>query len=237
MSLKTIYEDEKFKGVYWCEFDDGSRKLATINLTPGFQVYGEQLVNYRGVEFRIWNAYRSKLAASILKGINEISIKPISNILYLGTSTGTTISHVSDIIGENGYVFGVEIAPRPFREFMNLCEKRRNIIPILSDARTPHLYRNMISMVDGIYCDVAQPDQAKILIDNAKLFLKRNGLAMLAIKARSIDVTLEPSEVYKREINYLKDGGFEIIDIVHLEPYDKDHAMVVAKYIGDGINV
>lgn len=232
MSLKIVYEDEKFKGVYWCEFDDGSRRLATVNMVPGLKVYGEQLVNYKGVEFRIWNAYRSKLAASILKGINEISVKPSSNILYLGTSTGTTISHVSDIIGESGFVFGVEIAPRPFREFMSLCEKRRNIIPILSDARMPHLYRNIVSMVDGIYCDVAQPDQAKILVDNAKLFLKPNGLAMLAIKARSIDVTLEPSEVYKREINYLKNGGFEIIGVVHLDPYDKDHAMVVARYLG-----
>lgn len=232
MNLLNVYEDKKFKGVYWCEFDDGSKKLATINMVPGVQVYGEQLVKFKDVELRIWNAYRSKLAAAIINGVSEISVKPGMNILYLGTSTGTTVSHVSDIIGKSGYVFGIEIAPRPFREFMYLCENRRNIIPILSDARIPHLYRNIVPIVDSIYCDVAQPDQAKILVDNSRMFLKHNGLAMLAIKARSIDVTLEPSEVYKREINVLKDGGFEIIEVIHLEPYDKDHAMVVAKYIG-----
>lgn len=231
MSLTRIYEDNKFKGVYWCDFDDGSKKLATINMVPGLRVYGEQLVTYGDVEFRIWNPYRSKLAAAILKGVSEIVSKPNMNLLYLGTSTGTTISHVSDIIDETGYVYGVEIAPRPFREFMNLCEKRRNIIPILSDARMPQLYRNIVPAVDGIYCDVAQPDQAKILLDNANLFLKPSGLIMLAIKARSIDVTLEPDEIYKREINYLREGGFDIIHVVHLEPYDKDHVMVVARYI------
>ncbi|MCR6669513.1 MAG: fibrillarin-like rRNA/tRNA 2'-O-methyltransferase [archaeon YNP-WB-040] len=232
MSLIKIYEDGKFKGVYWCEFEDGSKRLATVNMVPGVRVYGEQLVSHGGVEFRVWNAFRSKLAAAILKGVSEISVKPGSYVLYLGTSTGTTISHVSDIIGPDGCVFGVEVAPRPFREFMALCEKRRNIVPILSDARTPTAYRSIVPIVDGMYCDVAQPDQAKILIDNARLFLKPNGLAMLAIKARSIDVTLEPSEVYKREINCLVDGGFEIISVVHLEPYDKDHAMVVARYVG-----
>ncbi|MMZ69600.1 fibrillarin [compost metagenome] len=85
-------------------------------------------------------------------------------------------------------------------------------------------------MVDGIYADIAQPEQAAIVADNADYFLKDNGYLLLAIKARSIDVTKEPSEIYRREINTLKERGFEIIDVVHLEPYDKDHAMVYARY-------
>ncbi|MEM3393823.1 MAG: fibrillarin-like rRNA/tRNA 2'-O-methyltransferase [Candidatus Methanomethylicia archaeon] len=230
MSLKTIYEDEKFKGVYWCEFDDGSRKLATINLTPGFQVYGEQLVNYGGVEFRIWNAYRSKLAAALLKGIKELPIRAGHKILYLGAGSGTTPSHVSDIVGSSGVVYSVEFAPRVMRDLILVAESRSNLIPILADARQPLKYRFIVDLVDGIYADVAQPEQAKIASDNAEIFLKDQGYLLMAVKARSIDVTLEPTEVYRREIEVLKERGFEIIDVVHLEPFDKDHAMVYAIY-------
>ena len=54
---------------------------------------------------------------------------------------------------------------------------------------------------------------------------------MLAIKARSIDVTKEPSEIYKREISILEKNGFKIHQVIHLEPYDRDHAMIVAQYL------
>ncbi|MEM4868946.1 MAG: fibrillarin-like rRNA/tRNA 2'-O-methyltransferase, partial [Desulfurococcaceae archaeon] len=77
---------------------------------------------------------------------------------------------------------------------------------------------------------IAQPDQAAIVADNADMFLMDGGYLLLAIKARSIDVTKEPSEIYRREVNTLKERGFEIIDVVHLEPYDKDHAMIYAIY-------
>ena len=102
--------------------------------------------------------------------------------------------------------------------------------PILGDARTPENYARIVGKVDNIYCDVAQPQQAKILADNADIFLEKNGWIMLAIKAQSIDVTKEPSEVYKREIETLRERGFEIKETVHLEPYDKAHAMIVAKF-------
>jgi len=226
-----IYSHEKFEGVYWCELDDGTQRLATINLTPGFKVYGEQLLKYGETEYRLWNAYRSKLAASIMKGIHTITIKPDINILYLGAATGTTVSHVSDIIGSNGRVYAVEFAPRVFRELITVCERRKNIVPILADARLPESYRMFVPAVDSIYSDVAQPEQAKLLVDNAKMFLKSDGEIMLAIKARSVDVTLEPSEIYKREIDYLTNNGFQILAVVHLEPYDKAHAMVLAKYV------
>jgi fibrillarin-like pre-rRNA processing protein len=86
--------------------------------------------------------------------------------------------------------------------------------------------------VDDIYCDIAQPEQAKILADNADLFLKNGGWIMLAVKAQSIDVTKEPSEIYRREVKVLEGRGFAIEDVVHLEPYDKAHAMIVARFMG-----
>jgi len=172
-----------------------------------------------------------KLAAAILKNIKTVPIKPNHQVLYLGAASGTTASHVSDIVGEGGYVYCVEFAPRAIRELVNnVCAYRVNMLPILEDARFPEKYAIFIrGKVDDIYCDIAQPEQAKILADNADLFLKRQGWIMLAVKAQSIDVTKEPSEVYKREIRVLEERGFEIEDVVHLEPYDKAHAMIVAK--------
>ncbi|RLF14858.1 MAG: fibrillarin-like rRNA/tRNA 2'-O-methyltransferase, partial [Thermoprotei archaeon] len=89
----------------------------------------------------------------------------------------------------------------------------------------------IVTEVDVIYADIAQPFQSKILADNADVFLKDGGWAMIAIKAMSIDVTQKPSETYKREIDTLKERGFEIVDVVHLEPFDEAHAFVVARKV------
>jgi len=101
--------------------------------------------------------------------------------------------------------------------------------PILADARLPLRYSALVEKADDVYCDVAQPEQAKILADNTDVYLKEEGWIMLAVKARSIDVTKEPSEVYKREVETLEKRGFEILEVIHLEPYEKAHAMVVAQ--------
>ncbi len=220
-----------FQGVFILTLEDGSHRLGTRNLVPTKVVYGERLIRYEGVEYRLWDPYRSKLAAAILKGLKVVPIRPDHKVLYLGAASGTTASHVSDIVGEKGHVYCVEFAPRSIRELVsNVCELRMNMSPILADARLPERYSPLVEKVDDIYCDIAQPEQAKILADNAELFLKGKSWIMLAIKARSIDVTKEPSEVYKKEMETLKRRGFEISDSVHLEPYDKDHVMVVAQY-------
>jgi len=217
-------------GVYWVRLKEGV-KLASKNLAPGRTVYGERLVKCGGAEYRLWDPYRSKLAAAILKGVSRVPLRPGSKVLYLGAASGTTASHVSDIVGEEGHVYCVEFAPRAMRELVeNVCKFRGNMSPILSDARFPERYLPLVEKVDAIYCDIAQPEQAKVLIDNAALFLKKGGWIMLAIKARSIDVTKEPSEIYRREIDLLKANGFKIVEVVHLEPYDKAHALVVAQY-------
>ncbi|MGC8999253.1 MAG: fibrillarin-like rRNA/tRNA 2'-O-methyltransferase [Candidatus Bathyarchaeia archaeon] len=224
----------QFPQIFIATLEDGSQKLATRNLAPGRTVYGEKLIRFEGVEYRLWDPFRSKLAAAILKGIKTVPIKPDHQVLYLGAASGTTASHVSDIVGERGYVYCVEFAPRAIRELVNnVCAYRVNMLPILEDARFPEKYAIFIrGKVDDIYCDIAQPEQAKILADNADLYLKNDGWIMLAVKAQSIDVTKEPSEVYKREIRILEERGFNIEDVVHLEPYDKAHAMIVARFSG-----
>jgi len=226
----SIKPHEKYYGVYVVELEDGSIRLATRNLVPGHRVYGERLFKQGNLEYREWNAFRSKLAAALLKELDDQPIREGDRILYLGVASGTTASHISDIVGLRGRIYGVDIAPRVMREFIMVADVRKNLYPILADARKPLDYRHVVELVDGIYADIAQPEQAAIVADNADVFLKDSGYLLLAIKARSIDVTKEPSEIYKREINVLRERGFEILGVVHLEPYDKDHAMILARY-------
>jgi len=219
-----------FRDIYKAILEDGAERIATKNLTPGRNVYGERLIQIDGEEYRIWDPFRSKLAAAILKGMKRLPIKKNSKVLYLGAASGTTASHVSDIVGEGGYVYCIEFSPRSIRDLIdNVCRFRINMAPILADARFPSRYMTLVSKVDAIYCDIAQPEQARILADNAKIFLKKGCWIMLAVKARSIDVTKEPSEIYEREIDVLRREGFKIFEVINLEPYEKDHAMIIAQ--------
>jgi len=225
--MKAI-EHERFKSVYWIEFEDGTRKLATINLARDYQVYGEKLVEIQGVEYRLWDPYRSKLAASILKNIKENPIVTGKRVLYLGAASGTTSSHVSDLVGPRGCVYCVEISSRPLRDLLVVCTKRPNMLPILADARQPHSYSPLVEKVDVIYQDIAQPNQSEILLANTRTFLHKGGYAMLSLKARSIDVTKDPHEIFRDEMEKLE-REMEILDAKILDPYEKDHAMLVLK--------
>jgi len=221
-------EHERFKSVYWVELDDGARKLATVNLVRGNQVYGERLVEIDGVEYRLWDPYRSKLAAAILKNVKENPINPGKIVLYLGAASGTTSSHVSDVVGSSGSIYCVEISSRPLRDLLVVCSKRPNMTPILADARQPSNYCALVEKADVIYQDVAQPDQTDILLANVRTFLQEGGFAVLALKARSIDVTKEPRDIFEDEMGKIE-REMEILDMKILDPYEKDHAMLVLR--------
>ncbi len=132
---------------------------------PGESVYGEKRVSVESgttegekIEYRVWNPFRSKLAASVLAGVDNVHIKPgskvghvfvaysrwlvarssqvatapspagaarsmlgckgvtrcwvPSQVLYLGAASGTSVSHVSDIVGPDGSVYAVEFSHR-----------------------------------------------------------------------------------------------------------------------------
>lgn len=228
--MASVMKHPRFDGVYILEDAEG-RRLATENLVPGIKVYGEELYLVKKTEYRAWNSYRSKLAASIEKEIKEITLSEGSKVLYLGAASGTTSSHVSDIVGGKGKVFCIEFSARVMRELLEVALPRINMIPIMADARTPSSYRSYLESVDTIYCDVAQPEQAKLLADNADMYLKKHGRIMIAIKARSVDVTKEPADVYRQEMGVMESRGFKIIDIKDLAPFDKDHAMIVARMV------
>ncbi len=223
---------EQFPGIFRITVES-KELLATRNLTPGLTVYGEQLIRLGDEEFRSWIPFRSKLAAAIIKGLDEVPLNPGDKILYLGVASGTTCSHISDIVGEKGHIWGVDFAPRPMRDLIEKVTKHRgNVSPILGDARRPGSYAMLVPKVDVVYADVAQPDQAEIVVRNAELFLKPGGWAMMAVKSRSIDVSLPPERVYAGEIEVLERKGFEIVETLRLDPYERDHAMVVARFPG-----
>ena len=217
--------------IFWVKID-GEKRLATLNLVPGNQVYKEKLVKIKDEEFRAWDPYRSKLGSAIMNNLNVLPIVRKSRVLYLGVSTGTTASHVSDIVGPSGIVFAVEHTSRVAREFLDrVASYRSNIVPILQDARNPKEYFSVYGTVDVVYVDIAQPDQTEIAILNCKTYLKKDGFLMLVIKTRSIDVTKDPAEITRNEAKKLKDN-FEIVQEINFAPYEKDHSMIVAKYLG-----
>jgi fibrillarin-like pre-rRNA processing protein len=215
---------EKFPRVYL--IDD---HLATQNLTPTLNVYGEKLVNINGSEFRIWNQRRSKLAAAILNGLKIFPFQKDSKVLYLGASSGTTPSHISDIASQ-GLVYCVELSPRMMRNLVDLSDLRINMIPILDDATKPLNYIHLVEKVDIIYSDVAQPRQTELFIDNMRLFLKKNGLGILMLKSRSINVTKNSDIVFHEEETKLKANGFHVMEKIDLEPYEKDHLSFVCEF-------
>lgn len=194
----------------------------TKALAPG-SVYGEDLRD----GYRVWNPYRSKLAAAIMNGLKTCPIKEDSNVLYLGASTGTTPSHVSDIVTK-GHIYALEFSKVSMRKLVALAGKRSNMTPLLQDARSPEDYQYLVGDVDVIYQDVAQPDQSGILLKNTDAFLKPGDYAMLCLKARSVDTVRDPISIFK-EVHEGLSERFEILEEINLIPYDKDHRLFVLK--------
>lgn len=209
-------------------YEDIKKKLFTLNLTPGKKVYDERLFKEKGVEYRSWDAKKSKLAAMILKGCQNIFLRKNDIVLYLGAASGTTVSHVSDIVGKDGFIFALDFAPKVVRELVFVAEDRKNIAPLLADANKPLTYADKISQVDLIYQDIAQKNQLDIFLKNINLFLKKDGYALLAVKSRSIDVARKPKAIFN-EIKQKLEKEVKIVDYRTLEPYELDHAMFICK--------
>lgn len=104
------------------------------------------------------------------------------------------------------------------------------MIPIVEDARHPLKYRMLVGMVDCIFADVAQPDQARIVGLNAHLFLKQGGGVVISIKANCIDSTSPPEQVFAREVQKLREERIKPKEQLTLEPFERDHAMVCGVY-------
>ena len=201
--------------------------LFTPNLVPGTRAYGERLVREGDQEFRAWSPRRSKLAALLLLDPHPLSLAREASVLYLGGGTGTTVSHLSDLV-PSGTVFAIEVAPRAFEKLLRLAELRRNVVPVMADARNPKTYQTLTGKADLLYQDVAQRDQTGILLRNLPL-LRETGRAILMLKARSVDVTAEPKAVFDRAREDLEAAGVLVDRVVPLSPYQKDHAALFVR--------
>ncbi|KAJ5798735.1 rRNA 2'-O-methyltransferase fibrillarin [Penicillium pulvis] len=236
---KVIIEPHRHAGVFVAR---GGKEdlLVTKNLTPGEAVYGEKRISVEGpagedgavtkTEYRVWNPFRSKLAAGILGGLDNVHMKPGSKVLYIGGASGTSVSHVADIVGPTGNVYAVEFSHRSGRDLIGMATHRTNVIPIVEDARHPLRYRMLVPMVDVIFADVAQPDQARIVGLNAHMFLKDQGGVLISIKASCIDSTAAADVVFSREVQKMREEKIKPKEQLTLEPFERDHCIVGGIY-------
>eukprot|EP00768_Dysnectes_brevis_P000323 gnl/Dysnectes_brevis/106_a127_6740.p1 GENE.gnl/Dysnectes_brevis/106_a127_6740~~gnl/Dysnectes_brevis/106_a127_6740.p1 ORF type:complete len:370 (+),score=111.22 gnl/Dysnectes_brevis/106_a127_6740:45-1154(+) len=232
---RVLLEPHKsFPGIYISRGKTDS--LLTKSMAPGTAVYNEKRVQIEEgpegakVEYREWNPYRSKLGAAVRLGVSLMPIKPGQKVLYLGAASGTTVSHVSDIVGPTGAVYAVEFSPRTGRDLMEVAKNRSNIFPIVADARHPYKYRMVVPMVDTIFSDVAQPDQARIVADNAKHFLKVGGGMLISIKASSVNSVATPEAVFQAEMATLKKLGFKLHEKLDIDEFHRFHAIISGTY-------
>lgn len=210
------------------------RKLFTKNpeSCKGNTIYGEQLKTIHGNQYRSWNPYRSKLAAALLKKKISFSLEENATILYLGAATGTTVSHVSDLI-PSGQVYAVEHSPVSMKKLLHVASIRKNIIPILEDANHPDRYFSLVPQVDVLYQDISQRNQADIFIRNMKYYMKPDGMGIIMVKARSIDVSLPPKKAFAIVKKELSTHHINIQHSFTLSPYEKDHAAIIVNKSGE----
>jgi fibrillarin-like pre-rRNA processing protein len=195
---------------------DGRERL----VTRGEPVYGEPSVD----GWRVWDPGRSKLGAMLTLGM-ETGLSPEASVLYLGAASGTTVSHVADVCGPT---YAVEFAPRPTRDLLDVAGSRRNLFPLLKDARKPETYAHVVeSDLDLLVQDVATRGQADVALRNRQ-FLADDGRLLLAVKARSEDVTAAPEDVFDR-VGARLGEGYDLLETRRLDHYHADHLAVVAR--------
>jgi fibrillarin-like pre-rRNA processing protein len=198
------------------------RDLYTVNLEPGTRVYGETLRTVSGVEYRLWDPFRSKLAAFLLAGAPESVLPAVRRCLYLGAAHGTTVSHLSDL-WPDAAIFAVEKSPSSFAPLLALARRRPNLLPLLTDAQLPERYRADVGEVDFLYQDVAQRDQAGIFVQNVEACLAPKGRAILMLKARSVTQRRSPSAIVRETRERLGRAGLRIDAEAPLAPFSRDH--------------
>lgn len=189
-------------------------------------VYGERWTVVGHRSYRAFDPTRSKLAAALVRGWEGDLPAPSERWLYLGAASGTTASHVADLTGPEGTVYAVERSVRPFARLLALAERWSGLLPILHDARRPSEYLALVPPVDGIYADIAQPDQVAIVLANARLFLRGTGSRlMIALKTASMGRQRSPLEhLHAAEAEL--DLGIGLERPVKLDPFHRGHFLV-----------
>ena len=211
------------------EIREGERSVpATEALGTPPEVYGERIVPVRSGSWRRWDPYRSKLSAALVKGFRGPLPQAGERWLYLGAATGTTCSHVADLVGPDGAVYALEMSLRPFARLLRLAERYPNLFPILGDARRPDEYAGWVPPVDGVYSDIAQADQVGIARRNAELFLRNGKPLLLVLKLSSLGRDRTPEGLVERALQELRPFR-PVAPPVGLEPFHRQHRFLAAR--------
>ncbi len=202
-------------------------------------VYGERWTESDGRPYRSFDPARSKLSAAIVKEWSGPVPAPGEGWLYLGAASGTTASHVADLVGPTGRVYAVERSLRPFSRLLALSERWPNLLPILGDARDPTSYGGLVPPVHGVYADIAQADQVEIALSNASLFLEGStGVVLMALKTASMGrEATAVQHVRGAEVEFA-----QLLDLepsVRLDPFHRGHYFIGGTVrpgrLGDGL--
>lgn len=210
------------------KFPRVAEERGRLYVESGHADFGEDLVERDGTIWRPWDARRSKLAAGIVKRLSQTGIKDGDTVLYLGAAHGYTPTFVSDMVGPAGTVFCLDFSATVVRDLLRKCQPRTNMIPLLGDAKRPGDYAYRITGADAVFMDIAQRDQVSIFIRNCERFLKDGGFGILALKARSVDMTRHPKDVFKEAYRELE-RNYKVVDYRELDPFEKDHAIFIIK--------
>ncbi len=189
-------------------------------------VYGERWREVDGRAYRSFDPSRSKLAAGIARGWRGPVPAAGERWLYLGAASGTTASHVADLVGPSGAVYAVERSLRPFARLLAVTERWPNLLPVLGDARDPASYADLVRPCDGVYADVAQPGQVEIVRENAALLLRDRGAAVVvALKTSSMGRTRTAAGHLERAEDELA-AFVDLAPSVRLDPFHRAHYLV-----------
>ncbi|GJM87392.1 hypothetical protein PR202_ga03341 [Eleusine coracana subsp. coracana] len=134
---KAVVVPHKHDGVFISKSKEDA--LCTRNMVPGESVYGEKRVSVPGPCFVMRMEQRLNTGFGTLSGPSWqlLCLGGVDNNIWIGAASGTTVSHVSDIVGPEGLVYAVEFSHRSGRDLVNMAKKRTNVIPIIEDARHP----------------------------------------------------------------------------------------------------
>ena len=184
--------------------------------------YGEKVIKHGNLYLREWSPNNSKISAAMKKGF-KLNLKDNSNVLYVGCSSGTTLSHIADIVTK-GDIITNDVSMESMIGLLSLLKIKKNIIPILSDFRTlPENKELSKEKFDFVFQDVSQKDQTDVFIEIVKKFLTKGGQAAISLKTRSIDSSKSPKQVLVKESEKIRKAGLKILKTLDLEPFEKEH--------------
>ena len=206
------------------------RELWTEAVGDPPPVYGERWTEVSGHRCRLFEPGRSKLAAAVVRGWRGDLPAPGERWLYLGAASGTTASHVADLLGPEGRLYAVERSLRPFSRLLALSERWPNLRPILADARDPFAYAGLVPPAEGVYCDVAQADQIEIILRNAELLVRGEG-ARILIALKTASMGRHRTAAGHREFaeKALADK-VALVPSVSLEPFHRGHFLLGGRW-------